>query len=250
MNLSSTPPSGAGKVRHTTKTDQLLTAIERIPHDKFGNPVGIRTNDLAKATGIQPQSIPTLLAPHVKSGRVYVCKVTAPGGQAQNEYRQGGGVAAPDFKPLTPKRAGTALGAAASRATATAPAVPLSTPRPAEIPAPVFLQPQPAVGNALRDRETAPQAINTGSPRPESSCRSTGARTVTAKATPTPAAGVRLKKEPTTPKASAGNAIQCGIDDDGTVLITTPDGFLELDPKQARKLGHFMRATHDVWNPF
>lgn len=215
----------------------------------------IRSAELAEATGIGINNLGNVLSAAVARGAVVVCRVSGPnGGRPTNEYRIGGGMAAPEFTPLNTKRAGIAgLTPAARRTPDTRAATGVLTERNAAVETPVFLgstSHQAQVGDALRDRETAPRAINSASTRSDPSMQSTEARAVTAKATPKPAPGARLKREPATVKASAGNAIQCGIDDDGTVLITTPEGFLELDPKQARKLGHFMRATHDVWNPF
>lgn len=214
--------------RPSIRAEQLIDAIR-----SAGT---IRSGELSTITGITPNNIGTLLAPAIAARTVVVCKVSQPVGRPCNEYRIGSGV--PDtFKPLTTKRSD--IGTASHRG-GTAPRVPLSEPiKPdAASATPTFLKPQPAVGN-------------TGSSRPDSSDIPAGARTVAAdQATPKPAARARLKKEPTATKASAGDACQCGIDDDGTLMITTPAGFLELDPKQARKLGHFMGATHGIWNPF
>jgi hypothetical protein len=242
MTLSNAPPAGAGKVKHTTKTDLLIQAIKRLGNDRFGNPVGIRTYELAQATDVPANSIQVLLVPAVKRGEIYVCKVSVPGRPPQNEYRIGGGVAAPEFKPLIPKRAGAALGTPGRRNTTTTAATPLSTLKPAEAATPTFLKPQPAVGN-------------TGSSRPDSSVVPAGARTVTAKATPKPAAGVRLKEESMTPKASAGDAAYYGaldisIDHEGTLIIGTVESVIELPPEHTRRLGNFLLGSQGVWNPF
>lgn len=107
MVLSHTPPKGADKAHGITKTDLLLQHIERLGNDRFGNPIGIRCHPLSAATGVPATSIPVLLAKHVQSGRLCACKISVPGsGTApQTEYRKGGGVAAPDWKPLDAKRA-------------------------------------------------------------------------------------------------------------------------------------------------
>ena len=75
-----------------TKTETLLTAIEGLGEDKNSLPIGIRTAELAAKTGVPANSIQMLLAPHVASGRLCVCRVTLPGRPQQNEYRRGAGV--------------------------------------------------------------------------------------------------------------------------------------------------------------
>lgn len=96
MRLNHTPPKGAGKVQHVTLTDKLLKGIDGLGNDKYGNPVGIRSPELAAASGVPAKSITALLATAVTKGRVVVCKITIPGAtHAQNEYRKGGGLPPP-----------------------------------------------------------------------------------------------------------------------------------------------------------
>jgi hypothetical protein len=204
--------------RAGSKTEQLIDALR-----KLGT---ARGQQLADATGIAASSIQGMLDGAVKKGEIIVCKVSVPGGhQAQREYRIGPGIAN-TFQPLNLKRTDIAFHA------------------------PDPKQPQPAPGLAAHDPIPASPRIDTDSARAGSSPPTplTKAHAV-AEATPKPAAE-RRGMGPEQPKASAGDAIQCGIDDDGTLLLTTSEGFLELSPKQARKLGHFMGATHGIWNPF
>jgi hypothetical protein len=237
MRLAKKPPVGAGKVQRITKTDTLLAHIEGLGLDKFMNPIGIRTLALAEATGVPANSISVLLAPHVASGRLCTCKVTVPGSPAQNEYRKGAGATAPKFQPLDTRRTGVAL---RTPARAGAPAVPLSTPKPGatEIEPATLGKPQPAVG------ATTPAA---GNPEPPSKVEPAVAA---APATPKPTAGVRLNKEPTTPKASAGDALSINIDHDGTLIIATDEAVIELQQSQSRRLGNFMLGSQGIWNPF
>ena len=246
MRLSKKPPAGAGKVQRITKTDTLLAHIEGLGLDKFLNPIGIRTQALAEATGVPVNSISVLLAPHVASGRLCTCKVTVPGSPAQNEYRKGAGAATTAFKPLNTKRSGIAL---RTPARASGPAASLSTPKPGvnDIEPATLGKPQRAVG-------TTPAAGDQGPPPV--------APAVAAPATPASTPSVALKKEPTSRLAPAGDVaprplritgndgIALRIDHDGTLLIATDEGVLEIDPKQSRRLGHFMADTHGVWNPF
>ncbi len=239
MRLSNTPPKGAGKSQGVTLTDKLLAVIDGLGTDKYGNPVGIRSPALSEASGVPAKSITALLASAVTRGRVVVCKITIPGASAQNEYRKGGGLPPPEFKPLNTRRNGAALRTPAPRA---ANAPPLSTPKlPAsadQIAPPVFLKStQPAVVAVAK----TPAAGDVAPPPVEPA--------VAAQATPKPEVRARLKKEPTAPKASAGD-VRVGINDSGTLVIAIDDDTLELNPKQARRLGHFMAGTHGIWNPF
>ena len=247
MRLSNKPPAGAGKVQRITKTDTLLAHIEGLGLDKFMNPIGIRTQALAEATGVPVNSISVLLAPHVASGRLCTCKVTVPGSPAQNEYRKGAGAASTAFRPLSTKRSGIAL---RTPARASGPAASLSTPKPGvnDIEPATLGKPQRAVG-------TTPAAGDQGPPP-------VAPAVTAAKATPEPTTRARMKKEPTARKAPAGDVaprpqhtngndgISLRIDHDGTLLIATDEGVLEIAPKQSRRLGHFMADTHGVWNPF
>lgn len=241
MRLDHTPPAGAGRVQHTTKTDQLLKIIDGLGNDKYGNPVGIRSPELAAISGIPAKSITALLAIAVARGRVVACKITRPGHQTQNEYRKGGGLPPPDFKPLNTKRTGIAIGQPAHRGgTATAPA--LSTPRcdaDPIAPSSPTKQPQPAVGtstSAAGDPDTPPvEPTVAASP-----------------ATPAPNTRAELKEEPAAQKAPAGNeldiTLDITLDDKGTLTIATCEGVIELDPKNTRRLGHFMVGSQGIWN--
>ena len=222
-------------MKSVTKTEQLIGVIRRLGR--------ARTGDLAKATGVPSASISVLLAVAVRKGILTVCKVTVPGLPPSNEYRIGGGMAVPDFQPLKTKRIGVALGTAAHRNTEASKAPP-QPPKPDSAEPPVFLnhQPQPAVGK------------NTGSARSgmSSTAASPEAHAVAAPATPKPASE-RRGTGPAQTKASAGDAtsaLDIRIDHDGTITIGTVESVIELDPQQARKLGHFMAATHGIWNPF
>jgi hypothetical protein len=242
MRLQNSPPTGAGKSQGTTKTELLLAHIEGLGTDKVtGNPIGIRVAALAEATGVGLTSIPTLLSPYVQNGRLQCCKVTRPGLPPMNEYRRGIGVAIPDFKPLNTKRTHIAHAAGIKPLPVTTPAPNLSTPKPAASPIepPVFLkQPtQPAVVKAAK----TPAAEGAAPPPAEPA--------VIAQATPGPTSGDELKKEPATRKAPAGD-VRIGINCEGTLVIAIDDDTIELNPKQARKLGHFMSGTAGVWNPF
>ena len=242
MRLDNTPPKGAGKSHGVKKTDLLLAHIEGLGTDKVtGNPIGIRVAALAHATGVGATSIPTLLSPYVASGRLQCCKVTRPGLPPMNEYRKGIGVAMPDFVPLKTKRGPGSLVVARNGA-ATPAAAPLSTPRAAvaTISTPQFLnKPQPAVGKA----DTTPAADDAVTTPPVESA-------VAAPATPKSTAGAALKKEPATRKASAGDDLRIGINCDGVIVIASGAESIELNQKQARKLGYFMAGTAGVWNPF
>lgn len=243
MRLNHTPPAGAGKSQGVTKTERLLQTIEGMGQDKVSFlPLGIRTNELAKAADVNPNSIGVLLAPYIASGRIRCCKVTVPGKAPQNEYRKGIGVAAPEFTPLKTKRGPGSL-VVARNGVATAAAVPLSTPCPAvaEIATPTLItKTQPEVV-----APTFAQTPAAGSPKTPRAASAVAA----VQATPKPSAGDALKKEPATRKASAGDALRIGINDAGTLVIAVDDESIELNPKQARKLGSFMAGTAGVWNP-
>ena len=200
----------------------------------------IRTAELAKITGVAANYIGTALAPAIAARRVIMCKVSIPGqkGGPINEYRIGSGI--PDtFKPLAPKKNG-ALGIAAHHS-AGAGHAPLSTPKPdvTQIePATLVHQPQPAVGQ------------NTGSTRSDSSFDPPEARAVAAAGRTPKSEPKRRGMGPASGRPSAGDVIRIQLDDDGTLLIATGEAIIELDPKQTRKLGHFLGATHGAWNPF
>lgn len=234
-------------VKPTTNAAKLVAAIRALGVDKYMQPVSINTKDLATATGIAAASIQASLDPAVKRGDVVVCKVTPAAGHSYNEWRAGPGVPPTEFKPLNTKRAGVAL---RTPARTSAPAVPLSTPKPGvtSIEPATLGKPQRAVG-------TTPAAGDQGPPP-------VAPAVTAAKATPEPTTRARMKKEPTARKAPAGDVaprpqhtngndgISLRIDHDGTLLIATDEGVLEIDPKQSRRLGHFMADTHGVWNPF
>ncbi len=201
--------------------DKLVRHICGLGNDKNGNPISIRTADLATACDIAPGSIQAMLSGPVAAGEIYVCKVTLPGVRAFNEYRKGGGQAVPEFRPLDTRRAGIAQSTADQK------------PRPSTI-----NKPQPAVGN------------NTGSAIPVPPA-SAGDRAVAARpATPKSTTRARLKEEPAAKKASAGDAFNLTIDDKGVLIIGTDEGVIELQPNDARRLGNFMLGSQGVWNPF
>lgn len=198
--------------------DKLVRHICGLGNDKNGNPISIRTADLAAACDVAPSSIQAMLSGPVAAGEIYVCKVTPPNGRAFNEYRQGGGQAVPEFKPLNPKRAGIALATTGQ------------APRPA-----LSKQPQPAVGN-------------TGSPQSESS--SADERAVTSDPeTPEPQPE-RRGMGPAPARAPAGDVFGITLDDAGVLVIATDEGVIELQPIHAKRLGHFMVGSQGIWNPF
>lgn len=245
MRLSNTPPAGAGSGQAATETEALLRIIEGLGTDKVTqNPIGIRTKALAEKAGINPNSISVLLAPHVASGRLWVCKVTVPGSPAQNEYRKGSGVAIPDMKPLSGKRAGIAVGAPTKPLPVTTPAPALSTPAAAKPSAPVIpvftrQQAQPAV------------AKNTGSGRADLPPFA-AEPAVAAKATPKPTARDVLKEEPAARQASAGDdELLLSIDQDGSLQIGYGDDPARwiFTPRHVLALGDFLNATQGLWRP-
>lgn len=233
-----------------TKTEILLAAIEGLGEDKNNRPIGIRTAELAAKTGVAVNGIQVLLAPHVASGRLCVCKVSAPGRPAQNEYRRGAGVPTPGHTPLNTKRAGIALGQPGKPLPVTTPAPAVSAPRTSEPAVPVFLQPrattpQAQVGNSASRHAGSP--LDT--PPAGSAATASG---ISPAQTPKPDAGAVLKKEPATRKASAGDALRLSIDQDGVLQMgddTDPARYV-FTPQQTKQLGYFLRQTHDVWNPF
>jgi hypothetical protein len=244
MRLQNSPPTGAGKSQGTTKTELLLAHIEGLgTHKVTGNPIGIYVAALSEATGVAATSIPTLLSPYVRNGRVQCCKVTRPGLPPMNEYRRGIGVAIPDFKPLNTKRTHIAHAAGIKPLPVTTPAPTLSTP-PAtvsEIVTPQFIsKTQPEVVAPTFAKTPAAGSSSTPGAAPA---------VAAAPATPKPTAGAELKKEPATRKASAGDDLRIGINCNGVLVIAIDDDTIELNPKQARKLGHFMSGTAGVWNP-
>lgn len=230
------------EVKRVTKTGALLAHIKRLGLDKFGNPIGIRTSALAEATGVPKNSIQALLDAAVIRGDLVVCKITNANNVQEREYRAGPGVPPPQFVPLNTRRANIAHGAITKPLPVTTPAPAVSTPRPAiaAIVTPTFIKPtQPEVVVQSAEKTPAAEALPP-----------TGADTaVAAQATPKPQAGAALKKEPAAPKASAGD-VRIGINDSGTLVIAIDDDRIELNQKQAQRLGHFMIGTQGVWNPF
>lgn len=75
-----------------SKVEQLMAVIRK-------HPQGIRTDQLRQESGLS-ENVSALLADAVKRGDLYVCKVSQEGKPPTNEYRIGGGVPVPDFKPL------------------------------------------------------------------------------------------------------------------------------------------------------
>lgn len=241
MRLNHTPPKNAGKVQHVTLTDKLLKVIDNLGNDKYGNPVGIRSPELAAASGVPSKSITALLTAAVGKGRVVVCKISVPGHQPVNEYRKGGGLPPPEFVPLNTKRAGIAL-RGAPKPTAAGP-TPLSTPKPpaGKIVTPTFIsKTQPEVV-APTFAET-PAAGDAANPPPV-------VPAVAAQATPKPQAGAALKKEPATRKASAGDVLLLSIDQDGALQIGYGDDPARwiFAPHHTLALGDFLRGTQGVW---
>jgi hypothetical protein len=224
-------------IRHT-KTDALLAHIRGLGLDKYQNPIGIRTTALAAATGVPVNSIQVLLERSISHGDLVVCKITGARGRQEREYRVGPGVPPPEFKPLKVKPTWPDLTRQRQRPTA---APSLSKPLPAcsAIETPVLIPPRPAVG---KNSGSSAIGMPSANPSPE-------APAVAAQATPGPETRARLKKEPAANKAPAGD-VRIGINDSGTLVIAIDDDTLELNPKQARRLGHFMAGTAGVWNPF
>ena len=192
-----------------TKTETLLTAIEGLGEDKNSLPIGIRTAELAAKTGVPANSIQMLLAPHVASGRLCVCRVTLPGRPQQNEYRRGAGVPSPVHIPLNPKRAGIALGQPGKPLPVTIAAPSVTRPRDAEPVTPVFLSsttPQAQVG---KQRQPATRKASAGS-------------------------ALRLSID-------QDGALQMGDEDDPARWVFTPE--------QVLAMGDFLHATEQVWRP-
>lgn len=232
-----------------TKTDTLLAAIEGMGEDKGNRPIGIRTAELADKTGVPANSILMLLAPHVASGRLCVCKVTTPGRPPQNEYRRGAGMPPPSHTPLQPKRAGIALGQPGKPLPVTTAAPAVSSPRTCEPATPVFLSssttPQAQVGKQRQPARGSPPDTPPAVP-------AATAPGISPAQTPKPDAGAVLKAEPATRKASAGDALRLTIDQDGVLQMgddTDPARWI-FTPQQTKQLGYFLCQTHDVWNPF
>jgi hypothetical protein len=232
-----------------TKTDILLAAIEGLGEDKGNRPIGIRTAELADKTGVPANSIQMLLAPHVSSGRLCVCKVTTPGRPPQNEYRRGAGVPPPSHTPLNIKRAGAAIGQPGKPLPATTPAPAVSSPRTSEPATPIFLEhrattPQAQVG---KQRQPARGSLSETPPAvPAATVAGTGLAQ-----TPKPDAGAALKTEPATRKASAGDALRLAIDQDGVLQMGDDDDPARyvFSPAQVLALGDFLHATERVWRP-
>jgi len=243
MRLQNTPPAGAGKSQGISKTDRLLRVIEGLGQDKGSFlPQGIRTADLAERAGVARASVAALLAPHVASGRLQMCKVSTPGLPAQNEYRKGAGVAVPDFVPLKAKRGPGSPFAARNGGPTAATVVPVSTPGAGidDIVTPTFIpQTQPEV--------VAPSFAKT--PAADVAPPIATAPAVAAKATPKPQAGAALKKEPAAPKASAGDVFRINLEDDGTLILADEEVTMELDIGRVLRLGDFLHATTGVWRP-
>ena len=250
MRLTNTPPAGAGRGQVTTKTDRLMNIIDGLGTDKHsGNPIGIRTKELAERGDVNPNSIGVLLAPHAASGRILVCKVTTPGSPPQNEYRKGIGVAAPDFKPLGAKRAGIAIGAPTKPLTVTTPAPAVSTARlsvPSTPHIPVLVPPKPkppkpGVGQNPGSRRMD-TSLNTPARAPADTSRAE---------TPGPNAGAALNKEPATRQAPAGDVLLLSIDQDGALQIGYGDDPARwvLEPRHVMALGDFLHGTQGVWRP-
>ncbi len=230
-----------------TKTDTLLAAIEGLGEDKGNRPIGIRTAELAAKTGVPANSILMLLAPHVASGQLCVCKVTTPGRPPQNEYRRGAGMPPPSHTPLQPKRAGIALGQPGKPLPATTPPPAIWPPHTNEPTIPVFLKPQATTPQAQVGKQRQPAAgTSTVTPPAEPAATTSGTRRVP---TPKPNAGAVLKKEPATPRASAGDVLRLSIDQDGALQMGDEDDPARwvFTPDQVLAIGDFLHATQGVW---
>jgi hypothetical protein len=205
---------------------RLLVIVRGLGNDKYGAPLSIKTSELARRASIPNNQVQCNMAGAVARGDVVVCKVTPAGGRPYNEYRVGPGVPPPALTSLNVRKSGIAQ---ATHRGATNPE------------APTLRKPQPAVG-------TTPAAGDQGPPP-------VAPAVTAAKATPEPKAGVRLKEEPTTPKASAGDATYLGaldisINHEGTLIIGTVESVIELAPEHTRRLGNFLLGSQGVWNPF
>lgn len=225
-----------------TKTETLLKAIEGLGEHKSN-----RTAELATKTGIPANSIQVLLAPHVASGRLCVCKVSAPGRPAQNEYRRGAGVPICDPPPLRTKRAGIALGQPGKPLPVTTPPPAIWAPRTNEPAIPVFLKPQATTPQAQVGQQRQPAAgTSTVTPPAEPAATASGTRRVPP---PKPNAGAVLKKEPATPRASAGDVLRLSIDQDGALQMGDEDDPARwvFTPDQVLAIGDFLHATQGVW---
>lgn len=232
--------------------ERILATLQSLGKADDHRHIAIRTNELAERANVDRHNLARIVQPLIDAGQVLVCKITTPGvtrGTPQNEYRLAT-MAQGSFVPLNTKRAGIAHGAPTKPLPITTPAPKVSTPRPD------IMNIEPAsLGAPKRVGGSKPPAAG----KPETP---PGAPAVAAPATPAPPPGVALKKEPTARPVSAGDVpprpqringndgIALRIDHDGTLLIATDEGVLEIDPKQSRRLGHFMADTHGVWNPF
>lgn len=248
MSVGRPPGTGHAAAR-------VLAVLQTIGTDADGRYLSLRSPELCVRARVDAGNLARIVQPLIDAGQVLVCKVTVPGerGGSRNEYRAASGTI-PAWVPLNTRRSGIAHGAPSKPLPVTKAAPSLSTARPGldDIKIPVLGHPQPAVGQNSGSRKIGKSPTT---PSPE-------APAVAAKATPAPDAGVALKKEPTTRSVPAGDVaprpqringndgIALRIDHDGTLLIATDEGVLEIDPKQCRRLGHFMADTHGVWNPF
>ena len=231
------PKKGSGE-----SAARVLKVLQSLGTEDGVRPRSILTPELCARAKIDAGNLSRIMAPLVEAGQVLVCKVTVPGarGGPKNEYRLATGGAVPPFRPLDTRRAGVALGQPGKPLPATTPAPKVSTPKPG------INEIEPAaLGKPQRDGGPKPPAAGgTGTPNPAEPA------VAAVPATPAPASGVALKKEPTARPASAGDALRLSIDEAGTLLIATDEGVIELQPTQARRLGHFMAGSHGIWNPF
>jgi hypothetical protein len=231
VRLNTIPPKGAGQVKGITQTDRLIRHIQKLGTDKYGNPVSIRTNELAEATGIDSANVAASLAIAIRNGLVVVCKVTSATGRATNEYRAGPGVPPPEHKPLNTRKAGVASGAPTKPLPVTRPAVQLSTPvAPAnEIDIPVFI------------KQTA-QPAPSSSPTPQEPAASSTA--------PDPDAGA-VRHEPAARKIQQSNTLRLSIDQDGRLQVgdDADPAQIVFPPEHTLALGDFLALTQGVWRP-
>jgi hypothetical protein len=229
-----------------TKTDTLLKVIEGLGTDKGDRPIGIRTKALAEATGVPANSIQALLAAHVASGRLCVCKVTIPGQYTQNEYRRGAGMPTPQPRPLSSKRLAIARSGPETR-----PAAPSTQAATGTLPArsswpvtPVFLSsttPQAQVGNSASRHAGASAETPPAGPADTA---------ITATPGPVPK---RRGMGPAAAKAPAGDVrkLRLAIDQDGSLQMgddADPAQFV-FPPEQVLQLGDFLHGTQGIWRP-
>lgn len=210
----------------------------------------IRTAELAALAGIDTDNVSGNLTAAIRNGIISCCKIELPGHKRTvKEYRWGPGIAPrgisksyqspkPTIIPVRPPEApvigndedkpiGQRLKEAINR----------KTPQPIWPPQ-SKAQPEVAHSNTGSD----PQ-MNASSPAAVAV-----AATVTREATPKPRVVTRELGR-ATPQASAGNDLGVSLDQDGSIVISTPEDVIELTPDQTRALGDFLALTEGIWRP-